>query len=256
MNHTVPILLYHRILPKDAPGFDPYTVSVEKFSRQMRYLKAAGYGSLPLAEFVATLQAGAPVSGKRVIITFDDGYRDNITYALPVLKAYGFTPCIFLVSDFLFADTAHAEGLYLSLPEVKAVQQAGWEFQSHGKTHRVLTELPADLVREEVSESKRALESALGKIPCFTYPLGRFTDEIKMIVRESGYSAACGGLPELKGGVPDLFEIGRTEIFEADGMWAFRFKVATGFGPVMYMKKLAGAVKRRLARRRDKRDRA
>ena len=103
----VPILMYHAISAAPDMPSHPYfetTTTPQQFRRQMEALRQDGYASVPIEEaqqFPESSQQHPP--RKRVVITFDDGYRDFYTNAFPVLQDYGFTACVFL-------PTAHIGG--------------------------------------------------------------------------------------------------------------------------------------------------
>ena len=93
----IPVLNYHQINDRD---HNALTVPVSEFEREMAYLKAEGYTAITPEQLSNHLKYGSPLPPKPVMITFDDGYRDNYTNAFPILKKYGFTASIFLISDF------------------------------------------------------------------------------------------------------------------------------------------------------------
>ena len=92
--HTVPILMYHRFGYEEGNLF----VTPENFRRQMDYLDDAGYEVVPLDEVVQGIREGRKFSRRTVVITVDDGYRDNFVHAYPVLKRHEFPAAIFLVA--------------------------------------------------------------------------------------------------------------------------------------------------------------
>ena len=95
----LPILMYHRVVPR-VEGPDPHhlCVSVARFEAQVRFLRARGYTALTLEELADALLAGAPTPAKAAVVTFDDGYRDVLLHALPVLRHYGIPATLFLVT--------------------------------------------------------------------------------------------------------------------------------------------------------------
>ena len=97
----VPILMYH-YLSAPPPGADAVrrslSVSPETFAEHLRYLKEAGYETISLADLALALQIGHPLPERPIVITFDDGYRDNYTQAFPLLRAQGYTATFFLVT--------------------------------------------------------------------------------------------------------------------------------------------------------------
>jgi hypothetical protein len=92
------ILIYHRVLPETDPLF-PDEATVETFDTQLALLKAV-FNVLPLPEAVARLKAGT-LPSRAACITFDDGYADNVTYALPILQEYGLHATFFIATAYL-----------------------------------------------------------------------------------------------------------------------------------------------------------
>lgn len=185
---VTPILAYHHInysnvhvnLPK------ANTVTPENFERHMAYLKKHRYHVISLHELVESIKNKRPIPKKSVVITFDDGYDDNYTYAYPVLKEYGFPATIFVLPDLV-----DQEG-YLTLDQMKEMIQNGIEIGSHTSTHAYLPDLSGEKLMEEIVHSKQKLEAMLHReAGYFAYPSGGFSGEIKRIVREAGYLAAC-----------------------------------------------------------------
>lgn len=93
---TVPVLMYHHVTPQGGM----INVSPANFEAQLRWLKQHGYRSLTTDQFADHLN-GKPAQPRSVLITFDDGYLDNWVYAYPLLRKYGFTATIFLVTSWI-----------------------------------------------------------------------------------------------------------------------------------------------------------
>ena len=93
--YTVPILTYHSF----DYGRGTLSITPENFEKQMRYLKDKGYNVIPLDELVAGIKNKKKFAHNTVVITIDDGYENNFTYAYPVLKKYGFPAIIFLITN-------------------------------------------------------------------------------------------------------------------------------------------------------------
>ncbi|MHB8984177.1 MAG: polysaccharide deacetylase family protein, partial [Carboxydocellales bacterium] len=134
---------------------------------------------------------------KSVVITFDDGYRDNFYWARPILLKYGFRATIFLVSDRVGKTNTwdQAQGLprleLLNTEEIRTMVMEGFQFGAHSRTHTRLTDLSADKAKDQIAGSKSYLEKTLGApINYFCYPYGRYNKQIVDLVRKSGYTAA------------------------------------------------------------------
>jgi peptidoglycan/xylan/chitin deacetylase (PgdA/CDA1 family) len=185
-SHAV-ILMYHSI--SHIPNYFS-AVTPEAFEAQMVYLAKRGYPVISLAELVRRLEKKEPLGGS-VVITFDDGYRDNYTEALPVLKRYGFPATIFVSTDLVGkADKRNLERL--SVKEMQELKRGGVLIEPHSKSHLRLGELSTEDARTEVLGSKQTVEAWLGKRTAFfAYPYGSYNKETERIVKEGGFSAAA-----------------------------------------------------------------
>jgi peptidoglycan/xylan/chitin deacetylase (PgdA/CDA1 family) len=270
------ILIYHRVHPEPTP-FMIDAMPPAPFERQMRHL-ARAYRPMPLEELAIRNLEGTVPPGA-VAVTFDDGYADVETHALPILRRHGIPATVFLATgcvgtgrvpwhdevllafeatrrseirlptstaertwplateaDRAFA-ASHALATLKPLPEgerldavravqrelrngdarsgarerelmldwdrVRAMRRAGVGFGAHTVTHPILSRVTPERARDEVVESKRAIERALGEeVTLFAYPNGRpedFTDETVALVRAAGFRAAvttCFGANE------------------------------------------------------------
>ena len=187
----VSILMYHSV--GDNSHF--FTVRPKEFAKQMHYLKSNNYNVLSLAHVVADLNAGRPLPTHSVVLTFDDGYEDNFSNAYPILKEYNFPATIFVSSGLIGVERA-VRGVslhYLNKEQMLEMQASGLiDFQSHGMSHRNLTELPEIESERELKESKSFLESLFQKkINLFAYPFGASNAFIREAVRGL-FSGAVG----------------------------------------------------------------
>lgn len=192
------ILMYHGISAPDGPAGHPYyetRTSPAALARHLEELAAGGARVVPLAELVAGLRAGgAPRDA--VALTFDDGYRDFATEAFPLLRRHGFPATVFLATAFVGDDRPRAfKGRpCLTWRDVRALHAAGVTFGSHSVTHVPLAGLPAHQLREEVRDSKAALENALGApVEAFACPYAfpepdrAFRARLRTALDEAGY---------------------------------------------------------------------
>jgi len=192
-----PILAYHQITKDDSPK-DPsgFAVSVRQFERQMRYLHDHGYCCVPLMELLRPSR-NKPSRRKRTFaLTFDDGYEDFLTQAYPVLRRYGFTATVFLVTDRVGAQSDWEGEMgtpLLTWEQVQALHEDGISFGSHSCTHPWLTRLSNEQLGHELIASKERMEAELGQeIPLLAYPYGESNSEIQRMAMAAGYRAACG----------------------------------------------------------------
>src|SRR6201996_6046659 len=148
----VPVLMYHEIADIAATQ-SPLAVAPDVFANQLSYLRNAGFNTLTAGELAAILADGIGVLPERpVVLTFDDGYADFYSAALPLLKQNGFTGTIFMTTSGI--DKEVAESRMLTWRELAEVQQSGIEIGAHTVKHPQLDQLPEKLVRHELYDSK------------------------------------------------------------------------------------------------------
>jgi len=179
---------------------DPYHVciSAANFEAQMRFLRNAGYQSISLEDAAQMSVRGEKPQSKQVVITFDDGYKDFYTHAFPILKKYELKADVMLVSGRIGGsnvwDQDKLEAVQLlNLEELKEMGEHGISYGSHSMTHRRLTDLEPSEAYQEIFNSKTSLEELLGReIRTFCFPYGRSSPEVRKMVKQAGYVAACG----------------------------------------------------------------
>lgn len=205
----VPILEYHVLgpAPADAPYPDLY-VTRPDFHRQMRWLDEHGYEAVTLDQVERAWYRGGTLPPKPVVISFDDGYRPQFTYALPELRRHGWAGVLNL----------KAEGSDLYQSNVEAMIDAGWELAAHTIDHLDLTELGAAQLREEVAGSRRILRREYGvPVDDFCYPAGRFDATVIAAVEAAGYVGATTEIPGYASRERP-YELARFEILGSGGL--------------------------------------
>lgn len=192
----VPVFMYHSVVPHP-PRNQPYAMAlgVDAFERQLRWLSLRGYTGTALS----VLESGQAPK-RSVVLTFDDGYEDNYLYAFPVLRKYGFSATVFVVTGALDGDNGFdrrftaTEARMLTSAQVHEMHRYGVEFGSHSVNHPAsLTDLNDHDLKEEVVRSKHRLEELLNRrVAHFAYPHGKHDDRVEQAVAEAGYALACG----------------------------------------------------------------
>ena len=176
------VLNYHQI----GSNFTPLCVPTAIFDEQMAYLKDNGYITITPEELYEGIAGNLVLPERPLLITFDDGYIDNYTNALPVLKKYGMRATIFIVPGFT-GNNAN----YLNWEQLKEMEKNGITIQSHTLNHRALEELPDDEIRAELLNSKLLLEKNLGhSVDFLAYPTGTYNLHIAGIAKDVGYKAS------------------------------------------------------------------
>jgi len=207
--YVVPIMMYHNVNYTDVPKAN--TVSPENFERQMAYLKEHRYHVLSLDELVDKIKNGKRISRRSVVITFDDGYEDNYSYAFDILQKYQFPAIIFVPSDLV-----GTEG-HLVWGQIEEMHKNGIDIGSHTRFHKYLPDLSFEEQKDEIIESKRILEEAFGsEIKHFAYPIGGFSDQIKRLVKEAGYQSACATNRGYDRTNEDVYELNRIRFGDKD----------------------------------------
>jgi peptidoglycan/xylan/chitin deacetylase (PgdA/CDA1 family) len=178
----LPILMYHSIA--DVPG-NPNCVAPDRLREQLQYLKETGYQAISFQD-VKDWYEGKPLPEKPILLTLDDGYRDNYSAAFPILKELNMKATIFMTTG------NFTKPNFLSEEMVKEMAASGWiEFGAHTVHHYDLTKQPPDVHEQEVKQSKADLERLLGvPILAFAYPYGNFTDKTIEYVKQAGYEFA------------------------------------------------------------------
>jgi len=227
---TSPFLLYHKIdLPTDDVKVRGAFTPPKAFARQLETLSKRGFTFATASEMAAYFRENGHFPKQTVAITFDDGWKDNFTNALPILRRFGAKATIFLVTSCLgrTTDLVTAEGEgpreHLSIDDVRKMSAEGIEFGSHTHTHRHLHKLEGDDIRFELETSKYIVEDLTQKTcESFAYPAGFFNETAKAAVRSSGFQIAFTTVYSEETGL-DLFGLNRTEILRHD-RFLFRFK--------------------------------
>ncbi|OGO31102.1 MAG: hypothetical protein A2Z16_15585 [Chloroflexi bacterium RBG_16_54_18] len=179
-----PILLYHHIAESNPPS--RYFISPEVFEDHMRILHRWGYTAIPLSLLVEALVDGAMLPPRPVVITFDDGYRDVVTHALPIMQRYGFCGVAYVIAGQI------GTGKYMKAGELRELFDAGWEIGSHSWSHPNLRGQSVS-VQREIVDSRLKLEELLDSpLETFAFPYGLTTNYITGWVEDAGYLAAAG----------------------------------------------------------------
>jgi peptidoglycan/xylan/chitin deacetylase (PgdA/CDA1 family) len=232
----VPILMYHSIGDEVSKRFAPFVVPPRRFADQMAYLADAGYTPLTVTQLVdAWAGTHGALPARPVVLTFDDGFADFRTQALPVLQRYAFPATLFVTTGFVGSTSrwlvreSAGECPLLSWGELSQVSAAGIECGGHSHTHPALDALPNERVRTEVAECRDHLEQALGRaVYAFAYPFGYHSPSVRTAVREAGYTSACAVKYRASRPDSDRYALARLIVTRNTSLEAFTYLLTSG----------------------------
>jgi len=217
------VLMYHKV--NDLPG-NPLSVPVALFEEQMAELRDLGYTVVDLEAVLEHYAKGTRLPERPVLITFDDGYRDNLAHAAPVLERYGYRAVIFVPIGYLDdpRPLPHEERLAmrglingtLDWGELRELEAAGVRVESHGISHRPLAALELDEATREIVLSKLRLEDRLGRpVRSFAYVKGseaHYKPVHLSLLRQAGYEVAFTSVSGSNGPNADPLRLHRYNI--------------------------------------------
>jgi peptidoglycan/xylan/chitin deacetylase (PgdA/CDA1 family) len=217
------VLMYHKV--NDLPE-NPLSVPVGAFDDQLAQLRELAYTVVSLEDVLTHYRDGAPLPERPVLITFDDGYRDNLEHAAPVLEKHGYPAVIFVPIGYLdgrrplpHEERRAARGLLNSTVdwgELRELEAAGVRVESHGISHRPLAALAVDEAAREIVLSKLRLEERLGReVRSFAYVKGseaHYKAVHLSLVRQAGYELAFTSVSGTNGPDTDPLRLHRYNI--------------------------------------------
>ncbi len=193
-----PILTYHRIAGPAA------------FQAQLEGLLDAGLTPVSFEHLVAAIEGWAELPDKAFVVSFDDGWLDQIDGALPVLQDLRVPAVFFVLPGF----DRHGQG-HMTLADIQAVRAAGVTVGSHTINHADLPPLyrtNLGAAQAEVVESRQWLEADVDGVDYFAYPLGRFDADVRALVAAAEYRAAVTTVPGIVHNRDRLFELRRVGV--------------------------------------------
>jgi peptidoglycan/xylan/chitin deacetylase (PgdA/CDA1 family) len=161
------VLLYHKVndLP-DNPGSVPTAV----FADHMAALDGMGFRVVGRDDVTAHVKRGAALPPGAILLTFDDGYRDTLDNAAPVLARLGYPGVVFVSVGHVETGAPMPHEMQVAAPNplldwagLEAIERLGIDVESHGIDHIPLASLPMDEARRQIVESRRILQERLGR---------------------------------------------------------------------------------------------
>ncbi|HQT30368.1 MAG TPA: polysaccharide deacetylase family protein [Thiobacillus sp.] len=245
--HGPIMLMYHAITPGKAISAWPWSVSMQRFRDQLDFLATEGYATPTMGELVA-----APAKtwrGRTAVITFDDGYIDNLDACQELMKR-GMRATWFIVSGSvgqspLWPDDGRPAGRLLNVAELRDMQENGMEIGSHTVNHVRLPETDDVRLMQELTDSKATLEDILGNaVNSFAYPYGAWDVRCAEAVEQAGYAAACTTRTGWALRDKDPYRLRRLTVFNTDTLGSFTRKLYFGSHDVRWRDIAAYALRR------------
>ncbi|WP_107767311.1 polysaccharide deacetylase family protein [Nocardioides terrigena] len=237
MMTPVPVLLYHSVAVESSARFRPWTMHPRRFAAHMQLLADRGHHSLTIGQLEPALCPGGPPLPERpVVITFDDGFADFHSAALPVLEEHRLASTMYATTGYLggtarwLAREREQDRPMLHPEQLHDIAARGVEVGAHSHTHPRLDELSAADSRAEIRRSKEVLEQELQRpVTSFAYPHGCHSRRVREQVIEAGYSSATAVRHAISSPEDDVFAMARVMVL-ADTTTADLAKLLAGQG--------------------------
>lgn len=217
---VVPILMYHQIAEPEETA-SRLAVRPADFRAQLCYLKNAGFTTITASALASALAHDIRrLPPQSIVLTFDDGYADFCTTALPVLREHAFTATVFITTAWI-GNCGSALGRMLSWSQVSEVAANAMEIGAHSHTHPQLDHLPDKTLHAELRTSKYVLEDYLcSPVTGLAYPFGYSSTRVRRAVEASGYRYACA-VKNTVSAKPELFALPRLTVKRSTTLRAF-----------------------------------
>ncbi len=254
------IIMYHSVSYFPQEGKIPYNnVDPLVFESHLKILKDHGHNVICLGELIENIMKDKTIKPKTIVITFDDGFKNNFDHAFPLLKKYNFFATFFIITGnigesrpykhLLMDETAieffrsfPESRLPMSEIEIKEMCDRGMEIGSHTVTHRSLGNIDVYEANSEIVESKSNLEKITSKaIDLFSYPFGSrtygdFNEQTESLLVGAGYKAACTtDIGKVSLSTP-IYQLPRIPVGYNDVYYDFLFKISGAYDWVNFFK--------------------
>lgn len=181
-------LVYHLI---DRTIDAKIAIAEAAFEAQLRYLREKHYTILSLAQAIAILNDEQEAPTRPVLLTFDDGYANNLYVALPLLQDYGMTATQFVISAYVghtnrWNPRASYDVNHMTWDELRQWWENGCDIGGHSHEHFWMTRLNRPEIEAAVGINKSLLEKQLAiPVRAFSYPYGAYNQQVEAVVQES-----------------------------------------------------------------------
>lgn len=233
--------MFHRVVDQipEGPLYDIHYTR-DNLEKLLGSLQDRGYETVTFGDLL-----DREVLRKPVILTFDDGYEDNYTYLLPLLRKYRMKAVIYLLGDRSVRTNTWdlpqgaVEAPLMGKEQILEMAESGLvEFGAHSMTHAKLTQLPPELMEAQIHDCKTSLEKLLKReVFSFAYPYGLLNERVKEAVAQAGYrfGIAVEWGPDQFG--DDLMQVRRICLSSKAGTLEFLWKTSFLFPPFRRLQK-------------------
>ncbi|MFQ5737589.1 MAG: polysaccharide deacetylase family protein [Acidobacteriota bacterium] len=232
--------MYHSISDGQEKNTHPYyrrITAPHVFVEHMGFLHENNYFAVSLSEAINRMQAPSHDSQRRVVITFDDGYKDFYTRAFPILSNYGFGATVFLPTAYVGDTSLRFKGIdCLTWSQVRELRKAGVVFGSHTVNHRQLKALRDVDIEYEMRCSKQTIEEKLGcQVESFAYPFAfpetdkEFKKKLRDMLYAAGYKNGVSTIVGTAGRADDIFFMRRLPVNSCDDPRLLKAKLEGGY---------------------------
>ena len=219
MPKKVAVLGYHSITTENSS--DLMRLNIDKFKEQMKYLYDKGYSTLTLKNMKCYMEEKCDIKRKSVLITFDDGYRDNYELVFPILKKYNFNAVVFVIGNNIDKDN------YLTKDQIEntKIEYPNIEFASH--TYDLHYDNVLSLKYDDYYQDFKK-EKELINTKCHAYPYGFYNDDMIKALKDNGYEMAFGfGVDGFRkaSNNDNIYNIPRLAINSDMPFWKFKLRL-------------------------------
>ena len=236
---ALPILMYHKVPDQEIPSKHKIYVSRDNFEKHLLFFQSQGFTTLTfddLRDFWFEKRPLTDFPAKPLVLTFDDGYIDNLTNAAPLLEKYGMKATLFLLADHSIVQNTWDEtepgvdAKLIDLEQKKNLSPAVYGIGSHGLEHVDLRKLTDEDILKQMVESKRRLEQDLGRsIVAFAYPFGHIDNRLPRLASLAGYDFAVNTDRGALRWVDDRHSLFRVNIFPHESWFSLWRKTSSWY---------------------------
>jgi len=228
--NRVPILMYHQVLPQSLAYPNDLIVTVENLEQQFQYIKA-NFTTV----FFKDLEKSQSFKNK-IILTFDDGYYNNLEYLIPLLKKYEMKATIFIPTQLIEKNQSEDKSIYMNFDEIRLLDSDWVEIALHSHSHRNFSELSLEDSEKDLIQNMEVLErNNIRFSNILAYPYGKFPRDSKSKSAFFSMLESIGIVAALRIGnrvesypFRNRFEVNRIDIKYSDSLKIFKRKLKFG----------------------------